>query len=80
LGLSDKLSCGIFKLMEIPFYIYILRKIAFGVTVGFGIYYFFLYGRPFVEKLTGMKFIDDVWFWYVIAGAVVLGLLAFLII
>jgi len=27
-----------------------------------------------------MTFIDDVWFWYVVAGAVAIGLLAFLII
>lgn len=66
--------------MEIPFYLYILRKIAFGLAVGFGIYYIFLYGRPIVERWTGIKFIDDVWFWYVIAGAVTIGLLAFLII
>jgi len=66
--------------MEIPFFMYIIRKIAFGLVVGFGIYAFFLYGRPFVERITGMTFIDDVWFWYVVAGAVAIGLLAFLII
>jgi hypothetical protein len=33
-----------------------------------------------VERITGMTFIDDVWFWYVVAGAVAIGLLAFLII
>ncbi|MFA6252047.1 MAG: hypothetical protein WCX74_01465 [Candidatus Paceibacterota bacterium] len=66
--------------MEIPFYMYIIRKIAFGAAVGFGVYAFFLYGRPFVEKITGMIFTDDVWLWYVIAGAIAVGLLAFLII
>jgi len=66
--------------MEIPFFMYIVKKIAFGLGVGFGIYFFFLYGRPFVEKITGMTFTDDVWLWYVIAGAVAMGLLGFLII
>lgn len=66
--------------MEIPFFMYIIRKLAFGFTFGLGVFGFFLFGRPFVERITGMTFTDDVWAWYVLAGAIAMGLLAFLII
>lgn len=62
------------------FFIYLARKVAFGVAVGFSLYIIFLFGRPFVEMKTDMKFEDDFWFWSVVAGSIIIGFLCFLIV
>jgi hypothetical protein len=62
------------------FLLYLLRKIAFGVSVGYALYVVFLFARPLVESITLVKYEDDLWFWSVVAGSIILGFLAFLII
>ncbi|BFT94351.1 MAG: hypothetical protein MNSN_06360 [Minisyncoccus archaeiphilus] len=62
------------------FFIYLLRKLAFGIAVGYSLYSFFLFARPIIESATLATYEDDFWFWSVVAGSVVFGFLAFLII
>jgi len=59
--------------------LYLIRAILFGFAVGYAIFSFFYYFKPFAENTFNIKNIDtDVWWWSGVAISVVLGVAAFL--
>ncbi len=62
------------------FFLYLIRKVAFGVAVGYALYCFFLFMRPVAESITLVKYEDDFWYWSVLAGSIIIGFLAFIIV
>ncbi|MDD4409303.1 MAG: hypothetical protein PHW52_01480 [Candidatus Pacebacteria bacterium] len=66
--------------MEYNFFLYLLRKVAFGVALGYALYTIFLFARPIAESITLVKYEEDFWFWSVVAGSIIFGFLGFLII
>jgi hypothetical protein len=61
--------------------IYFIRAIVFGIVVGYAFFYVFLYFKPIVENLTGVKKFDvDLWWMLTMTVSIVMGILgAFLL-
>jgi hypothetical protein len=54
--------------------IYFIRAILFGIAVYYAFFYFFLYFKPMVEGLTGVKKYDtDLWWMLSITISIVMG-------
>jgi len=54
--------------------IYFIRAILFGIVVYYAFFYFFLYFKPIIENLTGVKKYDvDLWWMISITISVVMG-------
>ncbi len=57
--------------------IYFLRAIAFGLAVGYALFYIFFYFKPITENLFGVKKFDtDLWWMITVSISVVGGILA----
>jgi hypothetical protein len=61
--------------------LYFIRAIVFGVVVYFAFFYIFLYSKPMIESIIGVKKLDvDLWWMLSITVSVVMGMIgAFLL-
>jgi len=56
--------------------LYFIRAILFGITVGYLVFYFVVFFKPWTEKTFGFKKIDvDLWWWGGITVAVLTGII-----
>jgi len=57
--------------------IYLIRALAFGVAVGYALFYIFLYSKPIIEEILGVKKLDtDLWWIINVSAPIILGVLA----
>jgi hypothetical protein len=60
----------------IPETLFLIRKILFGLVLGFSVYFVLLFSKPVIESALKRKYNDDAYFWYIIIFGVIIGLIS----